>query len=61
VWVVEGDGITPDIIVDNLPHATFAGKDAQLEAAVDYLLKKIAEEPIPPLTEPPAKDLSQKP
>jgi tricorn protease-like protein len=61
VWVVEGDGITPDIIVDNLPHATFAGKDAQLEAAVDYLLKKIAEEPIPPLTEPPAKDLSLKP
>ena len=35
----------PDIVVDNLPHETFAGRDAQLEAAIAYLQKKIAEDP----------------
>ena len=32
-WLIEGHGVDPDIVVDNLPHATFKGKDAQLEAA----------------------------
>ncbi|RLD19795.1 MAG: protease, partial [Bacteroidetes bacterium] len=44
-WLIEGHGFDPDIIVDNLPHATFNGKDAQLEAAIEYLKKKIAEDP----------------
>jgi tricorn protease len=40
-------------VVDNPPHATFEGKDAQLDAAVAYLKRLIAEKPvtIPP---PPA-------
>ncbi len=45
-WVVEGYGVEPTIEVDNLPHATFKGKDAQLEAAIDYLKKKLKAEPI---------------
>ncbi|MEM6472483.1 MAG: S41 family peptidase [Planctomycetota bacterium] len=45
VWLIEGNGVSPDIEVDNLPHATFNGKDAQLEAAIEYLKKKIAEDP----------------
>lgn len=44
-WLIEQDGVHPDIVVDNLPHATFQGKDAQLEAAIAYLKKKIAEDP----------------
>jgi tricorn protease len=44
-WLIEQEGVIPDIIVDNLPHATFNGKDAQLEAAIEYLRKKIAEDP----------------
>ena len=36
-WLIEGHGVDPDIVVDNLPHATFKGKDAQLEAAIKYL------------------------
>jgi hypothetical protein len=32
--------------VDNLPHATFKGKDAQLEAAIKHLQKEIKEKPI---------------
>ncbi len=46
-WLIEGCGVEPDIVVDNLPHATFNGRDAQLEAAVEYLLRKIEEEPVP--------------
>jgi hypothetical protein len=41
----EQEGINPDIVVDNLAHATFNGRDAQLEAAIAYLEKKIAEDP----------------
>jgi tricorn protease len=53
-WMVEGEGVTPDIIVDNMPNATFNGEDAQLKAAVDLLLKEIAEHPVKPNT-PPAR------
>jgi tricorn protease len=45
-WLIEGHGVDPDIVVDNLPHATFEGKDAQLEAAVAHLQKLIREKPV---------------
>ncbi len=48
-WIVEGRGISPTIEVDNLPHATFKGSDAQLDAAIEYLRQKIEDEPIPEL------------
>jgi tricorn protease len=44
-WLIEGHGLEPDIEVDNLPHATFNGKDAQLEAAIQYLLEEIKKDP----------------
>jgi tricorn protease len=44
-WLIEGHGFEPDIVVENLPHATFMGKDAQLNAAIEYLLKSIADDP----------------
>jgi len=46
-WLIEGHGVDPDIIVDNLPRATFNGKDAQLEAAIQYLKAEIAKHPTP--------------
>ena len=52
-WLIEGHGVEPDIVVDNLPHETFNGRDAQLEAAIELLQKRIEEEPIDPW-EPPA-------
>src|SRR5258708_8129063 len=45
-WLIEGHGVDPDIVVDNLPHATFEGKDAQLEAALNHLQQLIKEKPI---------------
>jgi tricorn protease len=44
-WLIEGHGHVPDIELDNLPFETFNGKDAQLDAAIKFLQKKIAEEP----------------
>ena len=44
-WLIEGRGYEPDIVLDNLPHETYNGKDAQLEAAIDLLKKKILEDP----------------
>jgi tricorn protease len=45
-WIIEGHGVDPDIVVDNLPYATFQGKDAQLDAAIDFLKKKMLEMPV---------------
>ncbi|MGA2361869.1 MAG: S41 family peptidase [Candidatus Aminicenantales bacterium] len=45
-WLIEGHGVDPDIVVDNLPHATFLGKDAQLEAAVKHLQELIKKQPV---------------
>ncbi len=44
-WLIEQHGVDPDIVVDNLPHATFNGGDAQLDAAVKYLLGEIQRDP----------------
>jgi tricorn protease len=48
-WITEGTGIAPDVEVNNLPHATFNGKDAQLNAAIKHLQKLIKKKPIKPL------------
>lgn len=45
-WLIEGWGVEPDIKVDNLPYESFKGKDSQLEAAVQYLLKLNKEQPV---------------
>jgi tricorn protease len=44
-WVVENHGVEPDIEVDNLPGDVMSGKDAQLDEAVKYLMKKIKDNP----------------
>lgn len=45
-WLVEGKGVTPDVEVDNPPHATFMGEDAQLDAAIRILNDKLREKPV---------------
>ena len=60
-WLIEGHGVDPDIVVDNLPHATFAGGDAQLAAAIKYLQDEIKKSPIPPPVAPKYPDKSFKP
>jgi tricorn protease len=62
-WLIEGHGVDPDYRVDNLPHETFLGKDAQLEFALDYLKKLIEKEPVqdPKVPAYPDKSFKYKP
>jgi tricorn protease len=46
-WLIEGHGVEPDVVVDNLPHATYEGKDSQLDAAIAYLQQEIHDHPTP--------------
>jgi len=52
-WLIEGHGVDPDIVVDNPPHATFEGGDAQLQAAIEHLQELIRRDPRP-VPSPPA-------
>lgn len=56
-WLIEGHGFDPDFVVDNLPHATFNGEDAQLKAAIEHLRRRFVEEPreVPPIPAYPDK------
>ena len=60
-WLIEGHGVDPDIVVDNLPHATAGGKDAQLDAAIQHLDRLIREQPrpVPAPPEYPNKSVSK--
>jgi tricorn protease len=46
-WLIEGVGFVPDIEVINMPKATFEGKDAQLDAAIEHLKELIKSDPRP--------------
>ena len=59
-WLIEGRGVEPDVVVDNLPHATSEGKDAQLDAAVARLLQAIDKDPRPVPQVPAYPDKSMK-
>jgi tricorn protease len=52
-WLIENHGVDPDVVVDNLPHATYEGEDAQLKAAIAHLRKEIKEHPVEPANPPP--------
>jgi tricorn protease len=51
-WLIEGHGVEPDIVVDNLPRATFDGKDEQLDAAIRHLEDRLRQEPVKELPPP---------
>jgi len=60
-WLIEGHGVEPDIVVDNLPHSTFNGQDAQLEAAIKHLQDLIKKDPRPVPVFPAYPDKTWKP
>ncbi|GLH71595.1 tricorn protease [Geothrix limicola] len=45
-WIIEGEGVSPDIEVENDPASLLAGHDLQLERGVQEVLKRIAEKPM---------------
>jgi tricorn protease len=44
-WIVENHGSDPDIVVDNDPGSVMAGRDLQLEKAIEVMLDKIKQNP----------------
>lgn len=40
-WLIEGQGITPDIVVDNDPYKEYMGEDQQLSKAIEVILEEI--------------------
>jgi tricorn protease len=57
-WVVENEGVSPDIEVDNLPADELAGKDAQLERAIQEVLKRVDERKPTLPSVPPSRNLA---
>jgi tricorn protease len=49
-WVVENKGVQPDIVVENRPEQVVAGKDPQLDRAIQEVMKAIQQNPkkLPP-------------
>ena len=56
-WLVENHGADPDIFIDNDPASVMAGKDNQLDKAIEVALQKIKEHPFtfPPVPKYPVK------
>ena len=53
-WAVENEGVAPDIDVENWPKDVVAGKDPQLERAVEEALKLLKAQPGNRMTTEPA-------
>jgi tricorn protease len=44
-WVIENEGVPPDIEVEETPATMLAGRDPQLEKAIEVVLQALAAEP----------------
>ena len=52
-WAVENEGVAPDIDVENWPKDVIAGKDPQLERAVEEALRLLEAKPVDRATKEP--------
>ena len=57
-WLIEGPGVYPDVEIENDPGSMMKGEDSQLDAGIEYLLRKIKDEPktLPPQPAFPIKE-----
>jgi tricorn protease len=44
-WIIEGHGVDPDVTLDLGPDGFLGGRDAQLDYAIDSIVKEIAKAP----------------
>src|SRR5450759_1346429 len=52
-WVVENEGVPPDIEVEQTPADVIAGRDPQLDKAIEVVLKQLdANPPVAPKRPP---------
>lgn len=59
-WEVEAYGVDPDYEIENAPHQMAAGRDPQLEKAVDVVLKILKKQPTKKPEKPPYPDRSDR-
>ena len=59
-WLIEGHGTDPDIVVKDNPADIIHGDDPQLDAAIEYLMGKLENEPMIWPKQPPYPDRSMK-
>jgi tricorn protease len=52
-WVIENEGVAPDIAIEDAPDEAQTGRDAQLERAVTAGLAQLKLHPMAPLAAPP--------
>jgi tricorn protease len=57
-WVVENEGVAPDVEVFDLPEAFLTGGDPSIEKAVEILLESLRTSPVTAPTPPPPPGLS---
>jgi tricorn protease len=51
-FVVENEGVPPDVDVEQTPADIIAGRDPQLEKAIEIAMKQLAEHPVEKMTRP---------
>lgn len=56
-WIIENEGIAPDIEVEQDPAAVCAGHDPQLEKAIEVIMELLTKNPPPAIKRPPYKRL----
>ncbi len=44
-WIIENEGARPDVLVENDPASVLAGRDPQLERAIELIMEKLESEP----------------
>jgi tricorn protease len=52
-WVVENEGVAPDIEVEQTPADVMAGRDPQLEKAIEVAMQALKSKPVNTAKRPP--------
>ena len=59
-WDIEGYGVEPDYEIENSPHEMVAGRDQQLEKAIEVIIEMLKKQPPEKPKKPPYPDRSDK-
>ena len=59
-WIVENKGVAPDVEVEQTPADVIAGRDPQLERAIQIAMQQLAANPPKPMTRPAYKSIIAK-
>jgi tricorn protease len=60
-WTIENEGVPPDIEVEDIPSEMIAGKDPQLERAIQVVLEELKKNPPREYPRPPIPDKTRPP